>query len=80
MKMKLRKLTGDYDGGLEERIRQLEGAFDEILKANSITTIKELAAEALDVDVDDYLIDEFDIDSLSDGEDDLDFGEEDRQY
>lgn len=57
-----------FNKELEDRIAELEGTLDEILKANSLTTAKEIAADVLDVDVDDYLIEDLDLEELEFGD------------
>jgi hypothetical protein len=45
-----------------ELLNEFDTALNEILKANSLVTAKEIAAEALEVDVDEYLMDDLDLD------------------
>lgn len=55
-----------YDASYEEKIKNLEQALDDVLKANTLTAAKEAAADALDVDVDEFLIDDLDEDFMED--------------
>lgn len=49
-----------------EQLKAYETAFDDILKAKTLVEAKELAAEALDVDVDEYLLDDFEFAGVDD--------------
>ena len=50
-----------YNQAYEDKINRLEGALDEILNANSLVDAKEIAADLLEVDVDEFLVDDLDL-------------------
>lgn len=54
------------------KLQAYECALQEVLHAKNLTDAKEVAADILDLELDEYLIDELELDGDSD---DLDFGD-----
>ena len=70
------KTETGYDKDYEDKISKLEAALDGVLESGSLIEAKEFAADALDVDLDDYTVEEIDLEEANEAGDFLNYESE----